>query len=191
MPENKENLFDEISNVDDYAIDESAEETLEENLSPDSNEAAFLPGWPPYPSKDCCNYVIGNSTDFDVDKDDCEVKVKDIKVKKEENKVRIRGQVVSCDIPYKGVSHVLVNLLKKEGYGLFSYFKGVAHTVTDCNGNYLFDVEKPSGILNFKDEYKIIVGKAAITTKEEDKGNKDGDSSGSFNMDRSFNTCRS
>ncbi len=104
----------------------------------------------------CCEYIVGNSKWVPVTFLDCDVKVHDIDVKKKKDKVRLSGQVVDCN--GYGVSNVLVNLLKY--HSRTGETVGVAHTITDCDGNYIFEVDKPS-IFDFYDVYKIIVGKAA------------------------------
>ncbi len=100
----------------------------------------------------CCELVKGNSIDIEVEKEDCEVRA-DLVVNRSHT-VRIWGQVKDCE--GDGVSDVLVKLLKVLSKKHGKYV-GVAHTITDCQGFYQFDVAKCE-----KDSYyKIIVGKAA------------------------------
>ena len=91
--------------------------------------------------KDDCEVLQGNVIDIDLKKDDCEVRA-DIRVKRK-NCVRIWGRVMDC---YgEPVEEALVKLLKK------------AHTITDCEGFYQFDVCDEE----CKAEYRVIVSKAA------------------------------
>ena len=149
MPENNENLVDQVEDVVDDVVD---------NPTPPS-------------SNDCCKYVIGNHSDFDVKDDDCEVNVEKIKVKSIEDKVRIRGEVVNCS--GEGIANILVNLLIEKKDKDKTHFEGVAHTVTDCKGNYLFEVERPDK-KDSPQKYKVIVGKAA-KGKERTTGVEGGD----------------
>ena len=100
-----------------------------------------------------CDSVKGNSTDVELFKDDCEVRA-DIVVERAKG-VRIWGIVKDCN-GYP-VSYALVKLIKVVA-GCSSFdVEGIAHTITDCNGFYQFEVTdlKPTGT------YKILVNKAS------------------------------
>ena len=117
----------------------------------------------------CCKFAVGSKQEITIDKDHCSFNAEDLKVK-EKDKVLISGKVVDCDNPNKGVSNVLVQLLKEEdlpGPGNRKHFVGVAYTITGCDGDYLFDVEKPTG----NQKYKIVVGKAATSRSKDVNGN--------------------
>ncbi len=100
-----------------------------------------------------CEDIVGNETDIDLEHGDCEVRA-DITVKSQRS-VRVWGQVNDCEgRPVKGA---LVTLLRYFScHGKIEY-EGVAHTTTDCQGFYQFDVD----MTELKDKYKIIVGKAS------------------------------
>ena len=69
--------------------------------------------------------------------------------------IRVWGQVSTCE--GQPVEDALVKLVKITGKLGKPRVKGVAHTVTDCNGFYQFDIcEKEE-----KAQYKILVSKAA------------------------------
>ena len=95
-------------------------------------------------------YVVGNSVDFDIEECDSEIKA-DITVGHRET-VRVWGQIRDCEgnpVPY-----AYLKLIKNGPNGS----EGIAHTITDCNGYYQFDICKcTDGTSNFS----ILVGKAA------------------------------
>lgn len=176
MPENNENLLGNVKEVAPEVVAEIGEiiekdgkkiikigdkeveikipETIDPTLATDDSKQLL---------GSCCEYVVGNSKWVPVTFLDCDIKVHDIDVKKKKDKVRISGQVVDCN--GYGVSNVLVNLLKY--YRRTDETVGVAHTITDCDGNYIFEVDKPS-IFELYDVYKIIVGKAAKSDERPD-----------------------
>lgn len=105
------------------------------------------------------NGVLGNSIDINMNSfcNAAEIKA-DIKVEEHCSK-RIWGQVVNC---YgEPISNVLVKLLKVENKCGYQKYVGVAHTVSDCEGFYQFDVCKNE----YHECYKIIVNK--VITGEE------------------------
>ena len=104
--------------------------------------------------KDECEFVQGNTVVIETEKGDCEIRA-DVIVKKEKC-VRIWGQVKDCkDRPVEGA---LVKLVREIERCEKKILLGVAHTVTDCEGFYQFDIcsDKKRAI------YKVIVGKAAM-----------------------------
>lgn len=94
-------------------------------------------------------YVVGNSVNFEIDECDSEIKA-DITVGHRET-VRVWGQIRDCE--GKPVSYAYLKLIRSTRNGM----EGIAHTVTDCNGYYQFDICKCTDGTNFS----ILVGKAA------------------------------
>ena len=97
-------------------------------------------------------YVVGNSVDFDIDECDSEIKA-DITVGKRET-VRVWGQIKDCDgnpVPY-----AYLKLIRTSG----NCMEGIAHTITDCNGYYQFDICRCTDGGNGT-SFSILVGKAA------------------------------
>lgn len=102
-----------------------------------------------------CKGAIGNSINICVDKNDrCEEIRADVKVGELSGK-RIWGQVVNCS--GKPVANALVKLLKLTMNGGKPCYTGIAHTLTDCEGFYQFDICES----DCKEYYKVIVNKAA------------------------------
>lgn len=100
-----------------------------------------------------CESIKGNSIEFEIKECDCEIRA-DVVVKLL-HCIRVWGQVITCE--GKPVEDALVKLIKVVCKAGKTRLKGVAHTVTDCNGFYQFDIcEKEE-----KAQYKIIVSKAA------------------------------
>ncbi|MEG1002141.1 MAG: hypothetical protein RSF37_01990 [Clostridium sp.] len=100
------------------------------------------------------NGVLGNSIDIHVDRCDNSAEIRaDIKVD-EFNSKRIWGQVLNCN--GEPVPNSLVKLVRVVCQGNRKYYEGIAHTITDCEGFYQFDVCE-----NLENEcYKIIINKA-------------------------------
>lgn len=103
--------------------------------------------------------VLGNSIDIHVGKNDCSAEIRaDVKVNEFESK-RIWGQVLNCH--NEPVPNSLVKLVRVVCQGNRKYYEGIAHTITDCEGFYQFDVCDN----NDNECYKIIINKA-ITGQE-------------------------
>lgn len=100
-----------------------------------------------------CDSVKGNSIGVEIAKGDCEVRA-DVIVGRI-NTVRIWGRVKDCD--GNSVGYALVKLARVINTCGVIDVEGVAHTVTDCNGFYQFDV--PNCEVGTK--YRIFVHKAA------------------------------
>lgn len=115
-------------------------------------------------NKDDCTFLRGNNADIDIDKYDCEVR-SDIVVS-EERSVRIWGQIINCH--GKGVGGALVKLIAIEPQDCKKKSYGVAHTVSDCDGYYQFDVPDCEN----KKHYKVLVGKAATGKEKVLHGNE-------------------
>lgn len=108
-----------------------------------------------------CNIATGNSLDVEVNCHESEIRA-DVRVS-EYNSVRLWGRVVNCQ--GKPVPNALIKLLKVEcagGHGCgqgYDNYKGIAHTVTDCDGFYQFEI---CCCDNQADNcYRILVSKAA------------------------------
>lgn len=104
--------------------------------------------------------INGNSIDVKPQKGDSEIKA-DIVVS-EFNSVRIWGQIVNCN--GEPVPNALIKLIRvsKDNYDKEScYYQGIAHTVSDCQGFYQFDINADSS----KEQFKILVGKSATGTE--------------------------
>jgi hypothetical protein len=99
-----------------------------------------------------CDTIKGNDADIELKDSDCEVRA-DITVAKK-HCVRVWGQIKDCDD--KPVKDALVKLLQVcFDHGKIQY-KGIAHTISDCNGFYQFDI----CVNDEHIKYKIIAGKA-------------------------------
>lgn len=103
------------------------------------------------------NMIIGNSVDIVVNKCDSEIKA-DIVVS-EFNSIRVWGQIKNC---YGNpVSNALIKLIKVIKTCNGCKYEGVAHTISDCNGFYQFDICEDTS----SNCYKILVGKSATGTE--------------------------
>lgn len=101
-----------------------------------------------------CNLYEGNSIDINLEPNDCEIKA-DVTVGKANKTVRIWGRVTDCYA--NPVCGALIKLVKESCYCDEVKLVGVAHTESDCEGFYQFNVnpcEKGNA-------YKVIVSKAA------------------------------
>lgn len=102
------------------------------------------------------NVASGNSLDLDVNY--CESEIRADVVVSEYNSVRLWGRIVNCK--GKPVPNALVKLLKVEYDGKYVSYKGIAHTVSDCEGFYQFELCGSEE--DHRDNcYKIVVSKAA------------------------------
>lgn len=110
--------------------------------------------------RNCYNYdpsiVSGNSLDVDINYCDSEIRA-DIVVN-EHSSVRLWGRVVNCDS--EPVSNALIKLLKIEYRGNYYTYVGIAHTVSDCDGFYQFDIPYSDNNCD-SNSYKILVSKAS------------------------------
>lgn len=102
------------------------------------------------------NIVSGNSLDVDVKHCDSEIRA-DVVVS-EYCSVRLWGRIINCQ--HQPVANALVKLLKVECKGHHTTYTGIAHTISDCDGFYQFE------LCSCEDDgdntcYKILVSKAA------------------------------
>lgn len=100
-----------------------------------------------------CDSVKGNSISVELNKGDCEVRA-DVVVAKTKG-VRIWGRVKDCD--GNSVAYALVKLVRVVNNCGGIDVEGIAHTITDCNGFYQFEVSQ----CEVGTKYKILVHKAA------------------------------
>ena len=98
--------------------------------------------------------VTGNSLDVDVNY--CESEIRADIVVSEFNSVRLWGQIINCD--GNPIPNALIKLLKVECCGKHVTYKGVAHTISDCEGFYQFELCSNN---EKNDCYKLLVSKAA------------------------------
>ena len=99
--------------------------------------------------------VLGNSIDIKIEPCNGAAEIRaDVKVEEFDTK-RIWGQILNCY--NKPVGNTLIKLVKVVGDCNNKQYMGIAHTVTDCEGFYQFDVcaNECHDVC-----YKIIVNKA-------------------------------
>lgn len=102
------------------------------------------------------NIVSGNSLDLDVNY--CEAEIRADVVVSEYNSVRLWGRIVNCE--NQPIGNALIKLLKVECCGDRVHYIGIAHTISDCDGFYQFELcSSDKG--NENTCYKILVSKAA------------------------------
>lgn len=97
--------------------------------------------------------VSGNSIVVDTNCNASEIKA-DIKVS-EFDSLRLWGQVLNCN--GQPVSNVLVKLMRIICTPQGESYQGIAHTITDCNGFYQFELCREDR----NSKYKVLVSKAA------------------------------
>lgn len=102
--------------------------------------------------------INGNSVDIKPIKGDSEIKA-DIVVS-EFNSIRLWGQILNCNgEPVPNALIKLIRIENKDKNGLV--YQGIAHTVSDCQGFYQFDIDGNCP----KEHFKILVGKSATGTE--------------------------
>lgn len=103
---------------------------------------------------DASNTIVsGNSIVVDTNCNASEIKA-DIKVS-EFDSLRLWGQVINCN--GHAVSNVLVKLMRIVCTPHGESYQGIAHTITDCNGFYQFELCREDK----NSKYKVLVSKAA------------------------------
>lgn len=109
---------------------------------------------------DCYSIVSGNSLDLDVNF--CESEIRADVVVSEYNSVRLWGRIINCD--GEPVANALIKLLKVNCKKDHISYTGVAHTVSDCDGFYQFELcaSNEEHHPHHKPCYKILVSKAAM-----------------------------
>lgn len=107
-----------------------------------------------FSSYDVCELIAGANVDVRANRNESEVRA-DIVVEKKRS-IRLWGQVLTADqIPVENALVQLVRVSNKCDCGKV-VFEGIAHSVTDSQGFYQFDVFNAQ-----EDTFKIIVGKPA------------------------------
>ncbi len=98
--------------------------------------------------------ILGNSIDVNIDSSCCDAEIRADIVVSASDSIRLWGMVKSCDgVPIENALLKLVKVICQNGD---TQHQGIAHTVSDCQGFYQFDLcaeDKNSC-------YKILVGKA-------------------------------
>ncbi|MFI3201247.1 MAG: hypothetical protein R3Y54_06960 [Eubacteriales bacterium] len=101
------------------------------------------------------NGILGNSIDINIDPCNNAVEIRaDVQVEEFLTK-RLWGQIVNCQ--GKPMANTLIKLVKVVRNGCECEYIGMAHTVTDCEGFYQFDI-----CAKEESHYKIIVNKAVV-----------------------------
>lgn len=101
------------------------------------------------------NIVSGNSVDLNVNY--CESEIRADVVVSEYSSVRLWGRIVNCD--GEPIANALIKLLKVKCEGNRVHYTGIAHTVSDCEGFYQFEL---CSCDDHDDAcYRILVSKAA------------------------------
>lgn len=98
------------------------------------------------------NMVLGNSVDIDLNKI-CDSEIRADIVVNQINVKRIWGQIVNCE--GKPMKNMLIKLIRVVCECGRTYYEGVAHTITNCEGFYQFDI-----CADDKSCYKILAGRA-------------------------------
>ncbi len=122
-----------------------------------------------YNMNNYCDLSMINGNSIDIALQGCDSEIKADIVVSEFNSVRLWGQILNCD--GEAVSNALLKLVKIviDCNGKCLY-QGIAHTVSDCNGFYQFDLcaDDPCA------KYKVLVNKSATGTEriiEDNTGN--------------------
>lgn len=97
--------------------------------------------------------IIGNSVEFNIDPNSCTAEIQANVTICEFRSVRIWGQILNdCQEPVPNALVKLVKLIQTESD---TQYQGIAHTVSDCDGFYQFDI-----CSNENAWYKLLVGKS-------------------------------
>ncbi len=107
-----------------------------------------------------CDLSMINGNSIDIEPHGCDSEIKADIVVSEFKSVRLWGQVVNC--AGEPVANALLKLVKVvyDSAGNCVY-QGIAHSVSDCQGFYQFDLcaEDPCA------KYKVLVNKSAVGTE--------------------------
>lgn len=105
-----------------------------------------------------CDLSMINGNSIDIKMQGCDSEIKADILVKEYNSTRVWGQVRNCD--GKPIANALLKLVKvvHDADGT-CFYQGIAHTVSDCEGFYQFDVCIDECCSS---EYKILVGKSSV-----------------------------
>lgn len=113
-------------------------------------------------NSNCCSTDLGmiNGNSIDIIPKNCDTEIKADIMVTEFNSVRLWGQIINC---YgQPVPNALLKLVRveKDCQGKCVY-QGIAHSVSDCNGFYQFDLCVDDNTI----QYKVLVNKSAIGTE--------------------------
>lgn len=97
--------------------------------------------------------VIGNSSDIYINPKECASEIRADVVVSQFNAIRLWGQILNNQ--GQPIADALVKLVRIISNGSCIDYEGIAHTTSDCNGFYQFDI-----CSNEQCWYKILVGKA-------------------------------
>lgn len=100
--------------------------------------------------------VSGNSLDIDVK--GCESEIRADIVVSSYDSIRLWGRIIDCN--GEPIANALIKLVKVVCCGNSKDYKGIAHTISDCEGFYQFEICTDPCDLD-KDCYKLLVSKAA------------------------------
>lgn len=102
--------------------------------------------------------TIGSSLEINIDPCSCASEVRADVVVSQFTSVRLWGQILNCN--NEPVPNALVKLVKISCQGEHKDYEGIAHTHSDCQGFYQFDICSDENAW-----YKVLVGKST-TGKE-------------------------
>ncbi|MGL4345841.1 MAG: hypothetical protein ACRCTE_11635 [Cellulosilyticaceae bacterium] len=108
--------------------------------------------------KNCQTITLGNSVEINIDPSSCASEIRADVTVSQFTSVRLWGQIVNCN--NEPVANAQVKLVKITCKGEVKDYIGIAHTTSNCQGFYQFDI--------CSDEvawYKVLVGKST-TGKE-------------------------
>lgn len=111
-----------------------------------------------YKSSCNCDYSVVSGNSLDVEVNYCESEIRADIIVQEQKSVRLWGRIINCN--GEPVSNALIKLLKVENCGNYYTYVGVAHTISDCEGFYQFELCTCSDEYD-EANYKILVSKAA------------------------------
>lgn len=109
--------------------------------------------------KDCkgkFGVISGNSIDIDVQ--GCESEIRADIIVSAYNSIRLWGRVIDCN--GDGVENALIKLVKVECTSHGKEYHGIAHTISDCEGFYQFEVCADLESIE-NNCYKLLISKAA------------------------------
>ncbi len=105
----------------------------------------------------CCNFTMAHGNSIDIAPQNCDSEIKADIIVSEYSSVRLWGQVMNCH--GQPVPNVLLKLVKVvfDRHGK-CFLQGIAHTTSDCQGFYQFDLCPDDSCT----KYKVLASKPAI-----------------------------
>ena len=133
-------------------------------------------------------FILGNSIDIKLTGEDiaeirADVVVATSGVDSKCNVIRLWGQIKDCN--GTPIPNALLKLIKVICTHTSEYYEGIAHTVSDCNGFYQFDLCYCDG----NECYKVLVNKA-YTGAEQIIETNTGICSACVSGENSYNLCK-